>query len=499
MTPKETAVTVTVIERLTGWASTLQLDDVPARVVETAKSQILSQLAAALGGLGHPLGEAVVKGFGPPLQADPRRSACVLAGLTSWLHFDDTAYAGHLSNSTVNVPVAYAHALGLSGRDLLTAVIAANECAARVTAAATLGPWRGQLAPHTHLAGAVSGRLRSESAEHGRWVDALGLAFAMPPWPLQRALLGSDATVLSGFVPVRMGLDACDAAAAGLSGAPDIFEHPDGFLSRFASIPLPEAVTAGLGQRWHTDTMSFKVHPGGPGMDAAIDCAMDLRRILGEIAVDDVVEIVVHTTLYTVMVDHRASAYVRGPDSPLSALVFATPYLVASALLNGSFTPADLAEPAIRDGRRWSLAAKVSVRPDTDLTRAGLASEVPFGEALRQAGPLAPVWLDAQGLPGLADLLGDLAQPSQTFENATKAIGARVSVHLTNGRLVESEHRIPVGGAGPHTRAHHRRLVREKFLAVGGTTPVADAVATLESASQVEVTRLLEATLGGAS
>jgi 2-methylcitrate dehydratase PrpD len=174
--------------------------------------------------------------------------------------------------------VAYAHALGLDGRQLLTAVLAADECAARIAAAATLGPLRGQNAAHTHLAGAVAGRLRSEQAPAAQWVDALGLAFSMPPWPSLRGFLGSDAKVLSASVPVRAGLDACDAAAGGLRGPADVLEHPDGFLARFATVPLPEAVTAGLGERWHAETTSYKVHPGGPGLDAAVDCALDCMR-----------------------------------------------------------------------------------------------------------------------------------------------------------------------------------------------------------------------------
>ncbi|GAA3075364.1 hypothetical protein GCM10020000_70640 [Streptomyces olivoverticillatus] len=125
----------------------------PPRVVELAQSQVLSQLAAIRAGLAHPRGRDLVRAFGPPLQDDPARSACVLAGLGSWLNLDDTAYAGHLSNSTVSVPVAYARALGLSGAELVTAVIVANECAARVTAASTLGPFRGQMAVQTSLVG----------------------------------------------------------------------------------------------------------------------------------------------------------------------------------------------------------------------------------------------------------------------------------------------------------------------------------------------------------
>ena len=148
---------------------------------------------------------------------------------------------------------------------MLTAVIAANECAARITAAATLGPFRGQNAAHTHVAGAVSGRLRAEGAPVEQWVNAFGIAFSMPPRPFLRAFLGSDAKVLSAATPVRMGLDACDAARAGLLGPRDVLEHPDGFLATFATVPLPDAVDLDLGRRWHTETLSFKVHPGGPG------------------------------------------------------------------------------------------------------------------------------------------------------------------------------------------------------------------------------------------
>ena len=161
---------MTLIENLSRWASNLDLDDVPDRVVRFASSQVLSQLAAARAGAQHRLGQAVIRGFGEPWQASAAQSAFVLAGLTSWLHFDDTAYAGHLSNSTATVPMAYAHALGLDGRRLLTAVIAANECAARVTAAATLGRFRGQNAAHTHLAGVVSGRL-TRGRRPGRGLD----------------------------------------------------------------------------------------------------------------------------------------------------------------------------------------------------------------------------------------------------------------------------------------------------------------------------------------
>jgi len=484
-------------EELAAWASGLRLEDVPARVVRLATSQVLSQLAAARGGLAHPLGDSVVQAFGQPLQADPQRTACALAGLTAWLSFDDTAYAGHLSNSTVNVPVAYALALGLDGAALLGSVICANECAARITAATTLGPFRGQNATHTHLAGSVTGRLRAEGAPARRWVDALGLAFAMAPWPVQHGFLGSDARVLSALVPVRIGLDACDAAAAGLAGAPDILEHPDGFLARFATVALPEAVTAGLGDRWHTDTLSFKMHPGGPGVDAAIDCAMQLNQDIGGLVPDEVAEITVESSLYTVVVEDRIARYVNPTGGPAGSLVLSVPYTVATALLLGRLTPGDFAPPRSQERQRWDLAAKVRLEHDVALTRSSMRCTAPFGEAIRQAGPRAHAWLEEVGGNWLVELVGDIEPPSTTFETATKLTGARVTVRLVDGRVFQRSLDVPVGGAGPQTREDHLDLVREKFVGTGGDPAVADGLAALESASPAEVADLLTRALSG--
>lgn len=473
----------TLTQHLCGWASTVKPADLPERVVALARSQVVSQLAAVRAGGGHPLGRKLMRAFGPPWQDDPARSAAVLAGLGSWLHLDDTAYAGHLSNSTVAVPLAYAYGRGLDGGQLLAAVVAATECAARVTAAVTLGPFRGQSAAHTHLTGAVAGRLRCTDAPAEVWVSALGIAFGMPPWTLLRGFLGSDAKVLSAVTPVRAGLDACDAAEAGLAGAPDIMEHPDGFLARFAAVPLGENLVDGLGSRWYTDTLSFKAQPGGPGVDAAVDCA----RGLAPLDVRDIDEVVVTSSLYTLVTDHRAGPYLDGPRSPVSALVMSAGYLVATALLTGDVTAADLASPHLGDPRRWELAAKIRLEHDEGMTRELMRSTAPVGEALRQAGDRAGAWLAETGGQWLVDLVGTPGPPSATFEHATKVTPARVEVRLRDGRTLTRELAIPVGAAGSPERERHGEFVREKFLATGGPAEAADALAELELLTAAEL------------
>ncbi|MDJ1135801.1 MmgE/PrpD family protein [Streptomyces iconiensis] len=483
---------------LAGWASQVRPEAVPERVLSLAASQVLSQAAAIRTGAGHELGRRMTRAFGPPLQSDTCRSAAVLAGLGSWLNLDDTAYAGHLSNSTVAVPLAYAYAHRLDGLSLLTAVVVANECAARVTASATLGPLRGQSAVHTHLVGATAARLHCEQASGTVWRDALGLALGMPNWPLMRAFLASDARLLNALTPVRTAMDACDAAYAGLHGAPDLVEHPDGFLARFADVPLPEAVTAGLGRRWHTETLSFKMHPGGPGVDAAVDCAARIHdEVLARPDAGQPEEVVVEASLYTLFAGQKAAPYVTGPGSPQGALVLDTPYAVAVTLLNGRFTPDDLASPALDEPRRWDLAKRVRLTHDPAMTRDLLCSEAPFGEALRQAGSAAEPWLRSFG--GDALVRQAAAQERSVrgdFRRAEKATGARVTVLMADGRTVVREQRVPEGGAGPDTRMRHARLVRQKFRALGGPAWVAGQAPRMHRMSARELRQWIEAALG---
>ncbi|MDX2591675.1 MULTISPECIES: MmgE/PrpD family protein [Streptomyces] len=482
----------TPLRELSHWAATLRPQHIPCRVLKLAASQVLSQIASIRAGLQHPLGRKLVAAFGHPMQRDPRQAAGVFAALGSWLNLDDTAYAGHLSNSTVAVPLAFAYARQLDGLSLLTAVVAANECAARITASATLGPLRGQSAVHTHLAGAVAGRLHCDRASAGLFENAFGLAFAMPNWPLMRAFLASDARLFNTFTPVRTAMDACDAAHAGLRGAPDIMEHSDGFLARFATVPLPQAVAKGLGRRWHTDTLSFKMHPGGPGIDAAVDCAAEIHRELGAVRPRDVAEVVVEASLYTLFAGERAAQYVTGPGSPLGALVLDVPYPVATTLLTGEFSVDDFSSPHLDDPDRWALAKRIRLEHDTDMTRELFLSDAPFGEAVREAGDLAVPWLRGFGGDELVDLVGAARADERDFSRSTKATGARVTVRLTDGRTVSRTRLIPVGAAGPETRAGHADLVREKFLSVGGSQQVADTVGRLHRMRPRAVRRWIE-------
>lgn len=480
---------------LAEWAASLEYEQLPESVAEFATSLLMSHIATVRAGMAHPLGKRLIAAFGSPLAGDPGQSAYVLAALSACLYYEDSMYVGHVSHSTVNVPIAYRKRQRLNGCRLLTAMVAASECAARVTAAATLGPFRGQTSSYTQLVGAVAARLHGAGASAQQWVDAWGLALAAPPWSLRRAFVGSDAKVLSASVPVRIALDACDAAAAGLGGADDILEHPDGLLAKFSEVASHEVITVGLGRRWHTETLSFKIRPAGAYVDAAIDCAVELHHQLALSELAEIEEITVYAARLTMVMDREGAPYLDRERSAIMALNLSVAYNVATALLTGSVRPADLTEPATADPVRWALADKVRVEYDPALSRNLLSATAPLGEALRQAGDRAKAWLqDFSGgriPPGLAPE----GPPSTTFESATKAIGARVLIVMRDGRRLCSTRTHAAGSIGAETRRCHRSIARRKLLASGVSPELADELAAVTSLSHQDLDDVLGAAL----
>jgi 2-methylcitrate dehydratase PrpD len=310
--------------------------------------------------------------------------------------------------------------------------------------------------------------------------------------PLLHGFLSSDAKAMATAVPVRAGLDAYLAATAGLHGSADILEHPKGFLARFADVALPEMVTSGLGSRWHTETLAFKLRPGAPTVDAAVDCAVDL---CDRVNPDDILEIVVITSLYSMLIEQAAVRYMDGPRTPTAALAFNTPYCIATALLTGNLTAADFAAPAVDDARRWSLATKVRIQRDDDMTRDSLRCSVPLGEALRHAGDRAAAWLTEIGTQWLVDLVGPPDAPCESFKDAARVSPARIVITLRDGSIIEQEQTTPVGSPGSVNRAEHQAQVRRKFLATGGLTEAADIAAELDTATPEDVRRMLDLAL----
>ena len=473
------------LERAARWATDLEYREIPRPVRRAAKAQLTSTVGAAVWTATHPLGdpvaeatEAAFDGEGATFlgggELSPAGAAYGNAALSMALDFDDTVLGGHTGHSSVFVPLAYAEATGADGERVVLAHVAANEVAARLASAAAIGPFRGQQTAYVHAVGAAVARAVVEGDDAGTLADALGTALAQPPWPLEPPFLGSDAKVWSASEPLRSGLAAVESARAGLSGREDLVEADRGFLAEFADRPLEEFLE-GFGDRWHTRAVTVKSVPGCAYVTAPVEAALDVRGRFDR-GRTSIRRVDVHASLFATEVDDRASPYVEGPDSPVSALTFTVPYNVAAALVDGEHTPRQLGDRT-KNEAVWELADRVFLHHDAGFTMAALRSEVPVGAMLRRVGlpvvgyaaKTVGVGATVRHLPTLLRFARKRPLPTDLAE-ADKRMGARVEVTTTDGRTFEATVEHPSGFAGKplaEIRAVARNKCREGLQAAG--------------------------------
>jgi 2-methylcitrate dehydratase PrpD len=503
---------MTILERMAHWACRLTLDDVPLRVREQAVNQWLSMLAAIYTGYDSDLGPRIAEAFPAPgpgaariiptgESAPPAHAAMIMAAWSMVLDFDDVMLGGHTGHSSVIVPLALAN--GRSGAELLLAQIVSNEIAARINMACAVGSTRGQMATHLHLVAAAAARARLEGLDETQFAAALAFALSYPGQALYPAFLGSDAKVLCAALPVRVGMEAVDAVRAGLRAPHDPLDDPRGFFARATRIPVRDFLD-GIGERWHTETNSYKLYPVCGYLCAAVDATLDLIR-KHDLVPPEIVSVEVFASIFTAGMDAHSAPYLDDPRSCVSTLTFSTPFVIASTIVAREFTPAQLKHDWIATPDVWELASRVRVRHDLALTLTALTADIPIGAALRRI----PRWkaaLFALTLAGTARLrnplhilrlVAGLARAAGErgpldLRRSTKPMGARVALHLTDGRVVSHAVSIPrcFAGSGDDVRA----LMRAKLAAAIGNYEATQLLALLEhlpTLSRTEVAQFL--------
>lgn len=143
-----------LLDALTGLAKSVSLDHLPSSVVHAGKRVLLDTAAAILAGMGEPQVQALAKEMsaasispcstimGSSYRSDAMWAALVHATAGVW-HDVDGGHrfaGGHPGIYAVGAGLAVGEREGASGRDLLEAIIAGYEVAARVGLGTTLRP-----------------------------------------------------------------------------------------------------------------------------------------------------------------------------------------------------------------------------------------------------------------------------------------------------------------------------------------------------------------------
>ncbi len=266
-------------QTLATFAATLQFDQIPAAVLLRAQDLFLDWTACALAGKGARPVEAIAafaQQMGPAglasggaeilisrRQSTPLFAALVNAASSHYAEQDDVHNGSVFHPATVVFPaaLAVAQALGCSGQQFLTAVVAGYEVGIRV--GEFLGRSHYKVFHTTGTAGtlaaaAAAGRLLNLTPQQMQ--DAFGSAGTQAAglWEFLRD--GADSKQLHAAKAAADGLTSAYLASAGFTGAARILEGAQGMGVGMSSDADPAKLSAGLGQRWALAETSFKYH-----------------------------------------------------------------------------------------------------------------------------------------------------------------------------------------------------------------------------------------------
>jgi 2-methylcitrate dehydratase PrpD len=384
---------VTICEEIAEWAAGLSAADLPATVRERAELQALSIAA------GRAAGEAAAAPFAAVAPGGPVGEVYRSAAASIAHDWDDYLFMGHTGHSAVPAAAAFAP----DRERELVARVAANEVAGRLGAALFLGPHNGQFWASIHCASAAIAASLGLGLDETRMAHALAIALYQPPYGMWPGFMGPKSKLLTAAEPGAVGARAALLAAAGVTGALDVIEHPRGVLASLSFAPRP-AMFGALGQVWLTDTLAYKRLPGCAYLQSVGEAALAADVEVGEIA-----SVEIEAGWLTCEMEGLG----RGPDLTPIRVNFSATLTTAIALLAGRLTPAEL-EPAWlaeNEPRIRPLAARVRMVHDPGLTartlrcmlEAGASPDLGLRDLLRIRRRLGDVNMD-EANPGPAVL-----------------------------------------------------------------------------------------------
>jgi 2-methylcitrate dehydratase PrpD len=284
---------------LAAFAAGLRFEDIPAPVVRRAEDLRVDWFGSAIAGHGTRPVETIAafaRTMGPSDGASevlvgrgrtsPYFAAMVNAAASHVAEQDDVHNGSVFHPATVVFPVAlaWAQALGASGRQLLTAAVAGYEVGIRV------GEFLGRSHYKVfHTTGTAGTLAATAAAGHLLGLDATRMQHAFGSAGTQAAGLweflrtAADSKQLHTAHAAAAGLMAASLARDGFTGAQQILEGPQGMAAGMSSDADAAKLVDGLGSRWALAETSFKFHAScrhtHPAADAllAVMQANDLR------------------------------------------------------------------------------------------------------------------------------------------------------------------------------------------------------------------------------
>jgi 2-methylcitrate dehydratase PrpD len=353
-----------------------KFEDIDGETLQNAKDRIMDTVGCLIGGAADPSNpelvelikrhggrpEATILMYGGKVPA--ANAAMVNCILCRSFDFEpvspvveDSLVPGHVSGTTVMTALTLSEATGVSGRELITAMLLGDDLTARLlnTCEFTLAlGWDGNGTANAVGATAIAGRLLGLNEKQLR--NAFGLVLSQLGGSAQNISESTTAFKLPLGLAARNAIFSAELAAAGWTAPKDALQGKFGYYDLFTSgIHNEELLTKDLGKKFWGDR-TFKPYPACRGTHGPIDCALDIVNN-HSIDPDDIEKARLYLPpggLNGVL----AKPWETG-EFPHADAIFSFRFTVATALLNRSVRPRHFTEQAFRDPKLNALINKI--------------------------------------------------------------------------------------------------------------------------------------------
>lgn len=367
---------------LARFAASLQYEHLPQSVIEHSKLCLLDTLGCGLYGSTLPWSKIVAACvsdlekngsctlWGTGTAVSPTGAALVNGTMVHGFELDDLHKRSivHPGSVVITSALAVAEYMGdVSGRRILTAIVAGYEVATRVGmslgSAHLLQGWHPTGTHGTLGAAAASGVLLGLS------VDQMHNSFGIAGTQAAGLMASQYSSMVKRFHAGRAaqsGVYATLLAKRGFTGITHLFESEyGGYCSTFAPRCDREKLVQGLGEEWEIVQVGFKRYSTNGSCHTSIDALLDLKKQYG-LTHQDVELVRVFTSSATK--EHVGWKYV--PDSVTTAQMN-LPYIAAVVLTDDDAFVDQFSENRIRDDQLVRLANRVQVIADSEIDARG--------------------------------------------------------------------------------------------------------------------------------
>jgi 2-methylcitrate dehydratase PrpD len=360
----------------------LSLDDVPATVLNHAKTCILdalgcgifgatqewSRIAAAVASEASAGGKATL--FAAPTRVAPADAALANGTAIHGYEIDDVHVASSLHPAAAILPAALALAevRNGDGARLLLALTAGYEVGIRtgICAGVRHSTSGYHVTGTAGVVGAAAAGAKALSLDPQRTLHAIAVG-ATQASGLYAARIDAMAKRFHAGRAAQGGVIGALLAEKGFTGSRHALEAPfGGFFSTLQGEHAPETMLADLGERWESARVGFKVYSACASAHTTVDAVLELRD--RGLRADNLQSLVIHMS-------RKGWSNVGWPYVPgevVSAQMNGS-YAAAVALLDGDAFLGQYRAERLADPDILALIRRIEIRHDPELDKGGAA------------------------------------------------------------------------------------------------------------------------------